>query len=88
MNGNAHGMYLKLNQYTTFTKVYSKPTNANIRILINWVWWLLLGNEGSETRNRKNHSTNRSSSRTSPEEEKTEPAAPEYTTEQAESVRR
>ena len=48
----------------------------------------ILGNDGSETRNRKNHSTNRSSSRKSPEEEVTEPAAPEYSSEQAEAVRR
>jgi len=45
------------------------------------------GNEGRETRNRKNHSTNRSSSRSAPEETK-EAAEPEYTSEQAEAVKK
>ena len=46
------------------------------------------GNEETETRNRKNHSTHRSSSRTSPKEETVPDAAPEYTPDQAEAVKR
>ena len=46
-----------------------------------------LGTEGTETRNRKNHSTNRSSSKATQEEPATETTS-EYTSEQAEAVRR
>ena len=47
-----------------------------------------IGNEETETRNRKNHSTHRSSSRTSQKEETVPDAAPEYTPDQAEAVKR
>ena len=47
----------------------------------------LLGQEEPETRNRKTHSTHRSSSRTTNNEPNTETSS-DYTSEQAEAVKR